>query len=337
VLAWPFDPEQVKPGKHSTVQVAIKGRPDLGVRLRQGALDLSRLVSAKPSVPAVPPERTPVPVYPSARTVVDMSLAELLRTYPEELRDVTFEENSERLDLVLKKVGEGVETFFRDFPNTVSKESVRMESSGPNQSVGRTITQNFNYAFFPDKNGRFWKEARLDSKDREIANNVIQGFPFFTSGYAGLCMFFHPSHQFGSEFRYLGKQGSSPNADLIAFAQKPGSGDALGAYQTATMPAPVPLLYQGLVWVNPDTYQILRMRTDLLARRADTDLSRQTSEIWFSEVRFQSVPQSFWLPREVVVTSESGGCLFRNIHRYSDYRVFTVETQEKVEPPKIKK
>jgi hypothetical protein len=157
VLAWPFDPEQVKPGKRSNVLVAIKGRPNLVVRLRQGALDLSRLVSEKPSVPAAPPPRTPVPVYPSARTVVDMSVEELLRAYPEELRDVTIEENSERRDLLLKKLGDGVETFFRDFPNTVSKESVRMESSGPNNSVGRTVTQNFNYAFFPDKDGRLWK------------------------------------------------------------------------------------------------------------------------------------------------------------------------------------
>jgi len=336
ILAWPFDPEQVKPGKHSTVQVAIKGRPDLGVRLRQGALDLSRLVSEKPSVLAVPPQPKPVPAHPSAKTVVDMSVKELLRTYPEELRDVTIEENSARLDLLLKKVGEGVETFFRDFPNTVSKEAVRLERSDP-RGVTRTVTQNFNYAFSPDKDGRLWREARLDSKDREIRNSEITGLPFFTSGFAGLCMFFHPRHQFGSQFRYLGKQRSSPNADLIAFAQKPESGDALGSYQTMAMPAPVPLLYQGLVWVNPDTYQILRMRTDLLTRRADVDLSRQTSEIWYSEVHFQSVPQSFWLPREVVVTSESSGWMFRNVHRYSDYRIFTVETQDKVEPPQIKK
>ena len=337
LLGWYVDPEKLPPGKYSTIRVAVKDRSDLSVRVRQGSLDLSRLVSEKPSVPAVPPERTPVPVYPSARTVVDMSVEELLRTYPEELRDLTFEENSERLDLLLKKVGEGVETFFRDFPNTVSKEAVRLERSDLSRSVKRTVTQNFNYAFFPDRDGRFWKEARLDSKDRQIENNEITGFPFFTSGYAGLCMFFHPRHQFGSQFRYLGKQRSSPNAELIAFAQQPESNDVLGSYQTVTMLAPVPLLYQGLVWVNPSNYQIVRMRTDLLAPGIGIDLTRQTSEIWFSEVRFQSVPQSFWLPREVVVTSESYGWLYRNIHRYSDYRVFTVETQEKIEPPKIKK
>jgi len=336
MLAWPLQPEQVKPGKHSIVQVAIKGRPSLGVRLRQGALDLSRLATERPSVIAGSPERTLASVSLGNRTVVDMSSEELLHTYPEDLRDVIIEENSERLNLLLKKLGDGVETFFRDFPNTISKESIRMESSGPDKSAGRTVTQNFNYAFFPDKEGLLWRESRLDSKDRQIENIEKTGFPLFTSGYAGLCVFFHPRHQFGSEFRYVGKQGASPNADLIAFAQKPGSGDALVGYQTATMPAPVPLLYQGFVWVDPGDFQILRMRTDLLAPRVDIDLTRQTSEIWFSEVRFQSVPQSFWLPREVVVTSESSGWVFRNIHRYSDYRVFTVEAQEKVEPFKKK-
>ena len=96
---------------------------------------------------------------------------------------------------------------------------------------------------------------------------------------------------------------------------------------------PNPLYYQGLAWVDPDTFQILRLRTDLLVPRTDIGLARQTSEIWFSEVRFQSVPRVFWLPREVVVNNESLSQHSRNRYRYSDYQVFSISVEEKFHPP----
>ncbi len=47
LLAWSVDPEKLTPGKYSTIRVSVKGRSDLSVRVRQGSLDLSRLVSKK--------------------------------------------------------------------------------------------------------------------------------------------------------------------------------------------------------------------------------------------------------------------------------------------------
>jgi hypothetical protein len=44
LLAWCIDPEQLKPGKYSKIKVSIKGRRDPSVRVRQGSLDLSKLV-----------------------------------------------------------------------------------------------------------------------------------------------------------------------------------------------------------------------------------------------------------------------------------------------------
>jgi hypothetical protein len=45
LLGWYVDPEKLQPGKYSTIRVAVKDRSDLSVRVRQGSLDLSRLVS----------------------------------------------------------------------------------------------------------------------------------------------------------------------------------------------------------------------------------------------------------------------------------------------------
>lgn len=350
LLGWSVDPEDLRPGKYSRILVTVKNRPDLSVRVRQGTLDLSQLISREstPAGPAgasqapatKPPNATPedqVKIYANARSVIDLTREELLRFYPSELRELEFAQNPEELDDLLKKMGEQVERFFRDFPNTLAREQVRLERLNNEGRVLDSITRSYYYSFSPDKTGLYWDEARTDSGGHAIQNDSIQGFAFLTWGYAGECMFFHPLHQPNSRFRYLGRQPSDRNAHVIAFAQKPESSDFMGSYSTPVMVSPALLMYQGLVWVDPGTYQIVRMRTDLLAPRGDVGLGRATQEIWYSEVRFASVAEPFWLPQEVVVTSISMGQTYRNRHRYSDYRVFTVAAQDKIVQPVVKK
>jgi len=45
LLGWPVDPDSLPPGKYWRIHVAIKDRPDLRVRVRQGWMDLSQLIS----------------------------------------------------------------------------------------------------------------------------------------------------------------------------------------------------------------------------------------------------------------------------------------------------
>jgi hypothetical protein len=71
------------------------------------------------------------------------------------------------------------------------------------------------------------------------------------------------------------------------------------------------------------------MRTDLLKPLPKVRLVRQTTEIHYGEVHFKQIPLAFWLPREVTVTVQWKGRVFRNSHRYSDFRLFNVETREK--------
>ena len=95
----------------------------------------------------------------------------------------------------------------------------------------------------------------------------------------------------------------------------------------------VTLLGQGLAWVDPRTFQILRMRTDLLEPQPKIGLNGDTTEIYYDEHRFGTKAMSFWMPREVTVTLRFSGIAFRNTHRYSDYKLFSVESFEKREPP----
>jgi hypothetical protein len=275
-------------------------------------------------------------IYAKARTVVDMTVEELLRDFPKECRDLEFDDDQADLELLLRKTGESVEALIRDIPNTTSKEQVRRERLRDNGIADNASNQNYNYLVLPGKTG-FWEEIRTDSKGRPLpVRNMTDSF-LITSGFAGLAIFFHPQYKEGSRFRLLGRQRSESNAYVIAFAQRPENGQPTGTLETPLMLTPAVIMYQGLAWVDPQTHQILRMRTDLLAPRRDVLLARQTTEIWFNEVRFKDSPHAFWLPREVLVTMEWNGRTYRNRHRYSDYLVFSVESLDKLEQPKIKK
>jgi hypothetical protein len=148
-----------------------------------------------------------------------------------------------------------------------------------------------------------------------------------TAGFASVSLFFHPAYQHAAGFRYLGRQSlDGKDLHVIAFAQNPQTPGTTERFTTHEGSALI--LVQGLAWIDPTNFQILRLRTDLLAPQSKLKLQRQTTEIHFKEVSFKEVATAFWVPQEVTVTVDWKGRVYRNWHRYSDYKLFNVETKE---------
>ena len=268
--------------------------------------------------------------YRTVRAVVDWSPAELVKALPE-LKGLATAQSQEELATLLRKVGENVAAFFRDFPNTTSVEEIRQERFLPHQPMPESQEQTFNYLMLAGPENRPMsglQEYRTDKKGSRVDLRGMAGTSsILTSRFVSSPIYFHPVHQDGSAFRYLGRQLIDKRETYVAaFAQRPvatrlvewvGNGEKTAA-----------VLLQGVAWIDPTTYQIIRMRTDLLAPRPDVHLERQSTEIRFAEVHLKTLPGAFWLPGEVVVTVSIFGETYRNTHRYSHFRLFKVETQE---------
>ena len=264
-------------------------------------------------------------------SVVDLPIADLLQKYPEELQGVDLNGGGIELERLLNEISQGVDEFLRTLPNTVSKEHIRQEMLGSDGKVQDRVDQDVSYLLllsFED-NRLDWEEARTDSKGKTVAIRRLEGTSMLTSGYAMECILFSPRLLAGSRFRYLGRQVSEPHAYLIAFAQKPGQ-SAPGIFRMSGVQAN--LLSQGLAWVDPVNHQIIRMRSDMLEPLPQLGLVGHTTQITYAEHHFSSSPASFWLPEQVVVTIQFGSRTYRNTHRYSDYKLFSVESYEKREP-----
>jgi hypothetical protein len=276
-----------------------------------------------------------MPAFPKDKTVIDMTAEELLRYYPSELRRVDFSSSQAQLNSLLAKAGERVQAFFRDFSDTSSREFVLLQMLSYNGGVERQNSRDFSYLTIYHPNGTkpLLEEYRTDKKNRPITQDAIAGF-YITAGYACLSLNFHPSYQQGLRFRYLGRQNSDARAHIIAFAQKLDTKDLLIEFTNAGSGNVVRVPVQGIAWVDPNTYQILQLRINLLAAGNQSSLTEQTTDIKFSEVRFSETQKQLWLPHEVIVTTQISNRTFRNLHRYSDYKLFAVNSDSKIEKPK---
>jgi tetratricopeptide (TPR) repeat protein len=270
--------------------------------------------------------------YTKVMSVLTESPQELIKAMPE-LQGMRLASNQDELKGILKKVGEGVEAFFRNFPNTVSLEQVHQELLGKKGKVARSLDQDFQYLMLaqPDQWGVGIEEHRSTAQGASATIGGSDQGLMLTSGFASNSLFFHPAYQSSTGFRYLGRQTvDGKNLHVIAFAQKPETAQRTERFRSDDGSAS--LLIQGVAWINPTNFQIVRLRTDLLAPQPNIRLQRQTTEIYFRHVSFKEVATALWLPQQVSVTVNWRGRVYRNQHRYSDFKLFNVDTKEQRKP-----
>ena len=84
------------------------------------------------------------------------------------------------------------------------------------------------------------------------------------------------------------------------------------------------ILTQGILWVDKNSFQIIRMRSDLLAPNKETRLDQLTTEVTLGEVQLQDVAKPLWLPSDVDVSLKIDKRKFHNVHHYTNYRRYRV-------------
>ena len=254
---------------------------------------------------------------------------------PPDLKGLEPATDQGQLDSILSAVGKTVAEFFRNFPNTSSLEQIHQEKLGRKQKVGATLDQKFRYlCFTPAKAwGPGFDEYRVDLSGTRTSPQGLQDGFMLTSGFASASLFFHPTYQSQAAFRYLGRQKvNGRDTYVIAFAQQPGKARLNGAFKSGEIS--MTTFSQGLAWVDSESYEITRLRTDLLMPLSEVKLERETTEIDFGPVRFKGIGKEFSVPRQVTVTVDWNGKHLRNEHRYSEFKLFNVEAIDKPGKPK---
>jgi hypothetical protein len=284
--------------------------------------------------------------YGKTAPYVDLPLPELKKAI-RDLNNIKPDSTPGQLELILRKTGETIALQLPRVPNLICREDVADEappkqesSDGMSQATARVVgvvpgrgilTQtppsakrlvqgdwhHFDYIIRAHKESDgtiTLEESRTGRGGRATPDPKGIGF-------APLWLIFAAGNRAESNFHYLGTEKVEGHTTyVITFAQRPGQVRKPSLLATAT--DTIPLLYQGVAWVDRNDFHILRLRTDLLAPLPELNLKRVTSTIEYTHIHIPSLAEPLCLPQEVEVLWETNGTEDGELHRYSKYQLF---------------
>ena len=305
-------------------------------------------VSNSPQPPTAVPnaiKSEELKLYSDARPYMDEPMSKLKRSV-RQLGGLDPEANQEQLHVLLAKVGSRSDELLSKVPNLTSDETVsetqRKDASAMSGCVGESCGdfarpstaetgQKFSYMILTqtrENGGQMISEYRSGRNGKPLTQGTP--LPYFR-GFITTWLFFSSRNQAESRFRYLGEQKTDGHDTfVIGFAQLPGAVQQPGRYMTEK--GSIPMLFQGIAWIDRADFRIVRMRTDLLAPQPDSQLLEQTSNIVFGPVHIASHDSDLWLPQTVDAEMEANGQLLHERHEYSKYRLYQVNTKIIAQP-----
>jgi hypothetical protein len=276
-----------------------------------------------------------IKLYSDARPYMNESLPELKKVV-RELGKLSPASNQVQPSDLLSKFGMKADELLQQVPNLISNEEV-IQSQHQSQEMalgcegcaggGNTLVKDstFNYLLLthPGPDGRL----RLQEYRTNLSGKTLHGTgSLIFQGFISAWIIFSSADQVESRFRYLGEQRTDGRSTfVIGFAQVPGAVESPG--QIVANGASVPMLLQGIVWVDQSDFRIVRLRTDLLAPQPDLLIQRQTANILFGKVHIAGLEQELWLPQTVHVEMEARGQIFQEQHKYSKYRLYKANSR----------
>ena len=167
-------------------------------------------------------------------------------------------------------------------------------------------------------------ESRLAEADK--AAKKLQRPLLVSNGFATLFLIFHPYYAAGFDFSDGGEETvNGRTLAKIHFQHVPGTRTpaalAVGGRE-------FPLDLTGMAWIDVETATIVRIVGGIDSGMEDVGLRTLRSDVQYSPVAFHDPPATYWLPSEVTVEVETKHQHWRNTHRFSDYKRFSVNTRE---------
>jgi hypothetical protein len=235
------------------------------------------------------------------------------------------------LPLVLQGVGQRAEELVNNLDRFSATERVEHFAVHADGGLGAPNARSFDYVVVVSRSSE--RNFQID----EYRNGDMDPARFpagiATTGSASLALIFHPN--FVSEFTFtcdgLGESEGRP-AWQVHFEQRPDRPNQIRSYVVYRNAYAIPL--KGRAMIDAGTFQVLRMESELSKPVANIKLTQERMAIDYALVQFRTEEQQLWLPRSAELYVERSGSRYYRRHTFSNFRVFTVGTEQKVHTPK---
>jgi tetratricopeptide (TPR) repeat protein len=214
-----------------------------------------------------------------------------------------------------------------------------LQSFSANERIQQTDT---------DKKGKKRSETAQDSNYVVQIGQNSYGYPkveeyrsgmagsqragIMDSGTAAFALIFHPTHIENFTFRCEGltalrgasawqvhfEESADPNKSFIA----------IRAGGTSYLPR-----FKGRAWIAADTYNVLRIETDLVSPIPQIDLQLEHMVIDYAPVEFEKRHAELWLPQSTSLYMGYRGHRYEIMHNFSAFQLFSVDAQDAIKDP----
>jgi tetratricopeptide (TPR) repeat protein len=156
-----------------------------------------------------------------------------------------------------------------------------------------------------------------------------------TNGLPALVLIFHPYNavNFAMTCEGLAQLRSGP-AWQVHFRQRPDKPNVIKRYRVGIDGPSYPVALKGRVWISADSFQIVRLETDLVAPVPQIKLLADRADIEYGPVKFAKSNVNMWLPQSADVYYDWKGQRIHRRHSFSDYLLFAVDDKQKITTPK---
>jgi hypothetical protein len=243
-------------------------------------------------------------------------------------RDVHAPPEAQKLIGILQRTSDTTSAFLDEFSNVRCTEHVRQEKLGKDDKIELKEESSYDYlVILTNAGGELTlSESRLPlqqgKRDRKNTSMLI------SNGFATLFLVFHPYYAESFKFSPAGEELMGGRLlEKVMFQHVPGMKSPAAL---ALRGREYPLELSGAAWIDPDTGAIAKIVADIQDTLQDVGLKSLRSQITFAPLPFPDSKPVYWFPTQATVEVETPRQHWRNLHRFLEYKKFSVRTEEKV-------
>ncbi len=232
-----------------------------------------------------------------------------------------------KLEDTLALASKTVEDFWRQFPSVTCTETVTQEKLGKQGKLEYKQQSIFDYLIFMNLEGNDLtvEESRLLQKTIGKSKNLPL---LITSGFPTLLLVFHPYYQGNFRYQLDGDELVEGKRLLkVEFEHIPGT-RSTSALRLRGRDYPLDL--RGSAWIDPQTGAIEKMVAGLTSPMDDLNLKVLNVVVMYEPCKFPAASATEWLPATATIDVETARQHWHNIHSFSNYKRFSVNSESTV-------
>lgn len=235
---------------------------------------------------------------------------------------------ADTLDDLLARASKQVSGFLEQFSEVKCTEHVEQDKFNKDGKVELKEESTYDYLVILsnpggeltlDESRLEVKQAKPDKKSRSM---------LVTNGFATLFLIFHPYYAGAFQFTQVEDEVvDGRRFSKVAFRHVRGSRTPAAL---SLRGKEYPLELSGTALIDPQSGALVRIEAGIENTMEDVGLNLLQSEVQYAPVTFKGAKEAYWFPMQASVEVETPRQHWRNIHRFSDYKQFSVSTEEQV-------